>query len=160
MGRKRRQITAPRLLTSRVYIVRGGSMSPTLEPGHHLLADRRAYAEYAPSRGDIVIVGSHAGTDKPYLKRVVGLPREEVRFLDSMLFIDGAGLPESYLGGLPSTLGTGDRDWKLGGDEYFVLGDNRTRSSDSREFGPVAADLILGKVWFRYWPLGLWGAVK
>ena len=135
-------------------------MSPTFEPGHHVLVDTQAYATSMPSRGDFVIVRGQGGDGKRYLKRVVALPGEEVRTLDSMLLVDGAYLDEPYLRGLPSTLGLDDTAWTQGSDEYFVLGDNRPRSTDSRDFGPVSSTLIVGKVWFRYWPLRLWGGVE
>ena len=147
------------LLSSRLYVVRGDSMTPSLQPGNQLLVSRAAYASSRPSRGDVVIVRGPGNTVARYLKRVVGQPGEEVRILDGALLIDGARMNEPYLGGLPASVGMGDSAWELGPDEYFVLGDNRLRSIDSREYGPVGARLIVGKAWFRYWPLQSWGAI-
>ena len=148
------------LPSSRIYLVRGDSMRPSFEPGSHLLVSQAAYALSEPSRGDVVIVRRPGNTGTRYLKRVVGLPGEEVRILDGALLIDGVHLDEPYLGGLPASVGMGDRDWELGANEFFVLGDNRLRSTDSREYGPVGRDLILGKAWFRYWPLMRWGRIR
>ena len=146
------------LLTSGRYVVRGDSMRPTLEPGQHLLV-ARFYARPGRSRGDLVVVCDPRESGRRHLKRVVGMPGEEVRMLDGTLFVDGVALSESYLGGLPASVGLGDRSWSLGRGEYFLLGDNRAHSTDSREHGPVSEDLIVGGAWFRYWPLLKWGRV-
>ena len=82
-----------------------------------------------------------------------------MRIEDGLLFVNGDRVEEPYLGGLPASVGLGETSWTLGPDEYVVLGDDRVRSTDSREFGPVGRDLILGKVWFRYWPLSAWGRI-
>ena len=148
------------LLTSRHYVVRGRSMRPAFEPGERLLVSRGADAGAALSRGDAVIVIDPRGTGARYLKRVVGLPGEEVRIMDGLLHVDGERVVEPYLLGLPASVGLGELDWTLGPVEYLVMGDDRVRSTDSREFGPVRGDLVLGKVWFRYWPLRAWGRVR
>ena len=147
------------LLASRRYVVRGDSMRPTLEPGQHLLATRVSHRGVSLSRGDVVIVRGPDDLSRRDVKRIVGLPGQDVRILDGMLFVDGARLVEPYLGGLPASLGLGDEVWRLGSGEHFVLGDNRLRSTDSRELGPIGAGLIVGKVWFRYWPLRRWGRI-
>ena len=85
---------------------------------------------------------------------------EEVRLEEGLLYVDGAVLDEPYLGGLPSTLGLESRRWRVGPDEYFVMGDNRVRSTDSREYGPVKADLLVGRVLLRYWPPRRWGMAR
>ena len=94
------------------------------------------------------------------IKRIVGLPSEEVAFQEGLLYVNGMHLMEPYLGGLPATLGLREMAWKLGDGEYLVMGDNRTRSTDSRDFGPVDAGSIAGRVWFRYWPLRSFGPVR
>ncbi len=164
-GARGRRVSANRwlrlftLLASRRYVVRGDSMRPTLEPGQHLLV-ARVLTETGPSRGDLVVVRDPRASGRRDLKRVVGLPGEEVHILDGTLLVDEVALEESYLGGLPSSVGLGDRGWTVGQDEYFLLGDNRSRSTDSREHGPVNEDLIIGRAWFRYWPLSRWGRVS
>ena len=147
-------------LAGRLYAVTGDSMGPSFEPGDLVLVDRMAYRTVAPERGDAVIVRDPTGRGQRYLKRVVGLPGEEVLLAEGMLFIDGRQMAEPYLGGLPSSLGLRNDARVLGDDEYFVMGDNRAHSTDSREFGPIGKDLILGKARFRCWPLRRWGALS
>jgi signal peptidase I len=148
------------LLTSQLYVVRGNSMQPSFEPGSLLLVNRMAYAGSVPYRGDVVIVGGTGDIGRRTLKRIVGLPGEEVRILEGLLYVEGDRAVEPYLGGLPAAPGLVDRTWRLHGGEYFVLGDNRVRSTDSRQYGPVGAGQILGKAWFRCWPPGQWGPVR
>ena len=131
-------------------------MRPTLEPGERLLVSNRA-PEDPPSRGDIIVLKDPREASLHSLKRVIGLPEEEIRLSDGMLFIDGEHHVEPYLGGLPATVGLGRRSWSLRGDEYFVMGDNRAHSTDSRHHGPQEAKLIVGKAWFRCWPPRRWG---
>ena len=147
------------ILTGRLYTVRGNSMTPLFEPGDLLLVGRTAYRREAPARGDAVIVRDPRDPGRRYLKRVVGLPGEEVRLSEGMLFIDGVHLDEPYLGGLPASPGLDERAWRLAENRYFVMGDNRAHSTDSREFGPVGPEHIGGKAWFRWWPPGRWGAI-
>jgi signal peptidase I len=134
-------------------------MMPSFRSGDHVLLSRAAYSKGSPARGDVVIVRDPRDLHRRSLKRVVGLPGEAVRLFDGMLLIEGAHLEEAYLGGLPASLGLGDTSWNLGDDEWFVMGDNRARSTDSREFGPISLGRVVGKVWFRLWPLSRWGRV-
>jgi signal peptidase I len=85
------------------------------------------------------------------VKRVVGLPGERVRLAAGRLEVDGEAVPEPYLAGRGSP-GTGDLDLRLGPAEYLVLGDHRAASTDGRDFGPVGADALVGRVRFAYWP--------
>ena len=128
-------------------------MSPTFSPGDHVAARRiRGQAEDVV-RGDVVILHDPAGGRRRHLKRVIGLPGERIRQQDGVLLVDGRRLREGYLNGMPSVIGLTDRTWEMERGEFFVLGDNRAHSEDSRELGPVGADRIAGVVWFRYWPL-------
>lgn len=136
---------------SELYVVRGHSMSPTFLPGEHLAARRIRGRVEDVVRGDVVVLRARGG--RRHLKRVIGLPGERVRQQDGVLLIDGRRVKEEYLNGMPSVIGLGDRTWELERGEFFVLGDNRAHSEDSRELGPVGADKIAGVVWFRYWPL-------
>ena len=144
----------------KLYVVRGDSMRPSFRDGDLLVVDARAYRRSAPRRGDVAVVRDPRLPAREELKRVVGLAGEEVRLDDGLLWIDGAVLDEPYLGGLPSTLGLETRRWNLGADEYFVMGDGRVRSTDSREYGPVRADLLVGRALLRCWPPGRWGAIR
>lgn len=145
---------------SELYVVRGHSMSPTFSPGDHVAARRiRGRAEDVV-RGDVVVLHDPAGGGRRHLKRVIGLPGERIRQQDGVLLVDGRRLKEGYLNGMPSVIGLTDRTWEMERGEFFVLGDNRAHSEDSRELGPVGADRIAGVVWFRYWPLTRIGRIR
>ena len=132
------------------YVVRGHSMSPTFSEGDRLLVSRFRGNSFSFARGDVVVVRDG---ERRHLKRVIGLPRENIRQSDGVLLINDQPLDEDYLGGLPAVIGLDDHTWNLGNNEFFLLGDNRAHSTDSRQRGPVALDDIEGKVRFRYWPL-------
>ena len=134
-------------------------MTPSLRHGDHVLVDMSAYGEGGPARGDIVVFPSPRADGRRDIKRVIGLPGERVVTAEGVLFIDGRHVAEPYLGGLPSSVGLGESAWDLGAGEYLVLGDNRAHSTDSREFGPIEGDRIVGRVWMRYWPLTAWGSL-
>ena len=125
-------------------LVSGGSMRPTLDPGHRIAV---APLVRPPRRGDLVVLAREDHLD--VVKRVVGLPGERVRLAGGRLEIDGALVPEPYLVG---DAGAGELDVELGPAEYLVLGDHRAASTDGRDFGPVGADALLGRVRFAYWP--------
>ncbi len=144
---------------SHLYGVTGESMRPSIRAGDWLLVRRDAYRRAAPSRGDLVIVRDPRKTTEKYLKRVVGLPGEEVSTRDGELLIDGGRLSEPYLDRLPSSVGLDTKSWRLGRGQYFVVGDNRAHSTDSREFGAVGSRLIVGKATRRVWPPSRWSRV-
>ena len=144
---------------SYLYRITGESMHPSICAGDWLLVRRDAYRRAAPARGDIVVVRDPRKTTERYLKRVVGLPGEEVSTRDGELLIDGGRLSEPYLDGLPSSVGLETKTWRLRDGEYFMAGDNRARSTDSREFGPVESRLIVGKATRRVWPPSRWSRV-
>ena len=147
-------------LTSRHYRVRGDSMKPDFDAGQLLLVSYAAYSATSPFRGDVVVMRDPRGTGKHYLKRLVSMPGETVSFIDGVLLIDGRPLGEPYLGGLPAILGLDRHEWTLGPGEYFAMGDNRSHSTDSSDYGPLSAEDIIGKAWFRYWPIGKFGVVR
>ena len=134
-------------------------MRPALAHGDVLLVSSVEEGEEL-GRGDVVVVREPAGRAGEYLKRIVGLPGEEVRTVDGLLFVDGTHTHEPYLGGLPSSVGLGEAVWKLGESAYLVMGDNRAHSTDSRHFGPVARSDITARVWLRFWPLSRFGRVS
>ena len=128
-------------------LVEGGSMRPTLDPGQRIAV---APLVRPPARGDLVVLARPAGPrDLEVVKRVVGLPGERVRLGAGGLEVDGQAVPEPYLAGGP---GAGELELRLGPAEYLVLGDHRAASTDGRDFGPVGADALLGRVRFAYWP--------
>jgi signal peptidase I len=132
-------------------------MTPSLHASDRLLVSFRPFATHAPRRGDLVVVRDPRAVERLYIKRVVGLPGEEVRLSQGLLFVDGERLYEPYLEGLPASPGMAESRWSLDQGRYFVMGDNRAHSADSREFGPVGLGQIEGRAWFRFWPLSRWG---
>lgn len=131
--------------------VEGHSMEPTLHDGQHVMVNKLIYDVAEPQRGDIVVLRSPEGGPKPLIKRVIGLPGEQVWLVDGVVFVNGQRLEETYL---PERHGS--ETWgpyTLKADEYLVLGDNRDNSNDSRRFGPVQRSAIIGKAWFSLWPL-------
>ena len=136
-----------------LYVVRGQSMAPTCSEGDRLLVSPIGGRSYSFVRGDLVVVRDRSDGDRRHLKRLIGFPREKIRQSDGVLVLNDLPLDEDYLGGLPAVIGLDDITWNLGDDEWFLLGDNRARSTDSRQLGPVKLDDIVGTVRFRFWPL-------
>ena len=134
-------------------------MRPSFEPGELLLVSLAAYRGSARRRGDVVVLRDPGDSARRVMKRVVGLPGESIRIEDGVLFVDGEALKEPYLAGLPPSLGLEEKAWDLQACQYVVLGDNRARSTDSRSFGTVGEASILGRAWYRLWPLRAWGRV-
>ena len=141
---------------SRRLRIAGNSMAPTLLNGQQVqtLPLRPEPSSWLGLRGAIVAFGHPYRREQVYVKRIVGLPSEYVVIRNGLVEIDGRPLPEPYLEGKETGVSEGPSQWFTDGDELFLMGDNRSDSEDSRSFGPVPAKLIIGKVWFRYWPPG------
>ncbi|MYE55087.1 MAG: signal peptidase I [Chloroflexi bacterium] len=139
-----------------LFRVQGESMLPTLSHGDYVLVRDRKVSNRPPVRGDIVIATPEQ-RERSILKRVVGLPSERIALTEGMLLINDERLAESYLRGLPPYLGLEDHEFALGDHDYFVMGDNRAHSTDSRHYGPVRRAQIEGKVVCRVWPPLRWG---
>jgi signal peptidase I len=152
-----------RLARLEPVLVEGDSMRPTLLPGQRVAVGP---LDRPPRRGDLVVVRRDPpgpGPTRPtpsgfeVVKRVVGLPGERVRLVAGRLEVDGVEVAEPYLGGPGGNAGAphadaGDLDVRLGEDQYLVLGDHRAASTDGRDFGPVPAAALTGRVRFAYWP--------
>jgi len=141
--------------------VEGLSMFGTLNDNDYLIANKIDYRLHAPQRGDIIILRPPTLSTTDYIKRVIALPGERLLIKDGHVYINGHLLEEPYL---PEawTVGTdygGPNGTVIPANEYFVMGDNRNRSQDSRVFGPINRDRIDGKAWFRIWPLGHFGNI-
>jgi signal peptidase I len=137
--------------------VEGQSMEPNLHNNERLIIEKISYHFHPPRRGDIVIIRMPNRHSDPLIKRVVGLPGETIEIRDGHVYINGQMLNEPYLEQL--TYGdTGPQVIAPG--NIFVLGDNRGASNDSRSFGEVSIDRIVGHAWFRYWPLNEVGLVR
>ena len=136
--------------------VQGQSMEPNLHTAQRLVVEKITYRFHGPRRGDIVVIDlPEAGSDL-LIKRVIGLPGETISTKDGQVFINGEPLEEPYV------LNPGGRDvaeQTIPPLHVFVMGDNRRFSNDSRNFGPVPIDQVIGHAWFSYWPLEQWGPV-
>lgn len=141
----------------------GESMSPTLENGDTVLVNKLNYSITGPSRGDVVVFKPHGNENTHYyIKRVVGLPGETVEIKDGKIYIDGEVLEEELETEPVQEAGVAASLVKLGEDEYFVLGDNRNNSEDSRsaDVGDVLKKHMLGKAWFVLSPKERFGYLK
>jgi len=134
-------------LSARVR-VENVSMKPTLEPGQFLLVNRVSYKLGSPHIGDIVVFHAPGVSDLDYIKRVVGLPGDEVHIENGIVTVNNQPLYEPYVSEAPNYTGT----WVVPEGEYFVLGDNRNNSSDSHLWGFVPSEDIVGRALLIYWP--------
>ena len=163
--------------TVRNFKVDGSSMDPTLENGQYLLVNRLVYlriemdrfsnivpfwqaeedsvryAIHPPERGEVIVFefpdSNPSNSKKDFVKRVIGLPGETIDVKDGVPFVDGVVLEEPYLTTKDHSNG---RKVELGAGEYYVMGDNRAHSNDSRRWGAVPEENLRGKVWMIYWP--------
>ncbi len=162
------------------YRVEGSSMNPTLENGEYLLVNKLGYIHldlarveavlpgvkdgrastsyllHPPQRGDVIVFHAPPDPSRDFVKRVIALPGETVVVRRGQVYVNGTLLPDSYqvAGSFDST-----EPYTVPPDSYFVMGDNRNHSNDSRHWGPVPAENIVGRVWFTYWPREKFGFV-
>jgi signal peptidase I len=134
------------------YSIVGQSMEPNYHETQRLLVDKVSPHLLGYSRGDIVIVHSPNG-DIELIKRLIGKPGDTIELRDNRVFVNGEQLNEPYLPpGADSGPKSGSASWTLGENQYFIMGDNRSFSQDSRSFGPVEMDSIVGRALVLYWP--------
>lgn len=140
------------------FYVKGASMEPNFYDKEYLIIDELSYRFNQPKRGDIVVFRYPQDPQEYFIKRVIGLPGEKVQLKNGEVYIfnqinpDGAKLEEPYLPANHKTFALNEEPVTLGQNQYFVLGDNRNSSRDSRYFGPVSSSFFIGKVFFRGWP--------
>jgi signal peptidase I len=160
------------------FRVDGLSMEPSLASGQMLLVNRQVYFHFdanrmlnlipfverdgqrivypfhPPRRGDIIVLHPPVSQGKPYIKRVIALPGETIAIRDGAVYINGARLEEEYLNGVATSWGgsVGHDEVTIPAGRVFVMGDNRNNSTDSRSFGTIEIDEIIGKAWISYWP--------
>ncbi len=139
------------------FIVEGNSMLNTLLPGERVIVSRIHYLIGEPQRGDVIVFQYPRDPSRDFVKRIIGMPGETIAIRNGQVFINGKALPpETY-----TTNRTRDDfpPFTLGEDEYFVMGDNRGGSSDSRSWGPLQGRFIIGKAWLVYFPFDKFGLV-
>jgi signal peptidase I len=138
------------------FFVKGASMEPSFDDGQYLIINEIGYRFESPQRGDVVVFRYPLDPSQYYIKRIIGLPGETVKIDGGKITIynqqnpSGMVLDETYLSAGQVTVG--ELETNLNNNQYFVLGDNRNASSDSRRWGPVAKNLIIGRAWVRAWP--------
>jgi signal peptidase I len=169
------------------FKIEGSSMEPTLHTGQYILVNKLVYFHfdlnapmrlfpgqedlpqrviypfYQPRRGDIVVFEYPQDVTKDYIKRVIGLPGDQVEIRDGQVFVNGQQLEQPYLEGAPTYCVIGYACQSgivtIPAGHLFVMGDNRSNSSDSREWGPLPFDRVIGQAWVLYYPVSDWGLV-
>ena len=159
-------VTLPiRYFIAQPFIVNGASMVPTFENGEYLIIDEASYYFFRePERGEVVVFRYPLNPKQFFIKRIIGLPNERVEIRNGEVWIkndehpDGFTLPEPYL---PEGFRTSDdTEVKLSDKEYFVMGDNREFSSDSRRWGSLDRRFVTGRAFLRAWPLSRIGIIE
>lgn len=142
--------------TMQAYQVNDDSMQNTLHSGQNVLVNRIAYIFHAPERGDIVVLHDPTNPDHTLLRRIIGIPGDTITLDSTTITVDGVQLNETYVA---QKFNPGAQTLTLQPGNYFVLPDNRLDSADSRYFGPVSGNLIIGKAVMVYWPLNQWRVI-
>lgn len=144
--------------------VSGSSMVPNFLDGEFIITNKLATRFYGIKRGEIVIFKSPRDLGKVFIKRVIAIPGDSIKILGGKIYLNKTTLSERYL---PPNTFTAPQAFLAEGeeiiipdDQYFFIGDNRGGSSDSREWGPVKRELIIGQAWLRYWPPPKFGLIE
>lgn len=140
------------------YRIESHSMEPNFYEGQFILVNKLAFRLGAPERGDVVVFHNPNNEEEDYIKRVIGLPGDNLEIRDGTVLIDGKPLLEEYpIKELSRTVPYGPI--VIEPDRLFVMGDNRLQSQDSRYFGQLSEELLVGKAWVRVWPLNEFGII-
>lgn len=149
------------LLILRPHKIKGQSMHPTFPDAEYLLTEKISYYKHDPERGDVIVFKPPISDDE-FIKRVIGLPGDTVMVLNGRVFVNDKELKEDYIkvDTNPSTFLSEGQKYTVPTGNYFVMGDNRPHSSDSRSWGTITKKAITGKAWLVYWPYKNSGFVK
>jgi signal peptidase I len=150
------------LLILRPHKISGQSMMPNFQDREFLLTEKVTYYLRDPKRGDVVVFAPPSSDTDEFIKRVIGLPGERIMVKDGRVYINGNLLEENYIGGITTNGGSFLKDgqeYTVPANQYFVLGDNRQNSSDSRYWGPITKKMVSGRAWVAYWPPSLAGVI-
>ncbi|MBI2599750.1 signal peptidase I [Candidatus Daviesbacteria bacterium] len=144
------------LFVAQFHKVSGNSMLPTMHDGDYLITEKVSYKLNQPKRGDIVVLQNPKDESQDFIKRIIAVPGDTIKIENNRVFVNGGTKSEDYLP--PNTVTRSGNFLREGAsvtmdsNQYFVIGDNRNHSSDSREWGPITRGEIVGKAFFRYWP--------
>lgn len=143
--------------------VQGHSMDPNFADGEYLLTDKISYRFNDPKMGDVIVFHAPIARRDDYIKRIIATPGQTILIKDGKFYINDKLLDESYLPSdfitRPGAFLNEGKSYLVSSDEYFVVGDNRDHSSDSRSWGPVKRKDIIGKAWLVYWPPDKFGSI-
>jgi signal peptidase I len=138
------------------YRVVGHSMAPTLTDKQFLVVSKLDYRLREPHRGDIVVFLDPRNDGRKLIKRIIGLPGEMVEIRNGQVFVEGQVMDEPYV---QNQAGYSEPPTQVPEGDFYVLGDNRSNSSDSHNWGTLPRDKIVGRAWFSYWPPEVWGPI-
>lgn len=143
--------------------VDGKSMEPNFHNGEYILTDKISYRLHSPNRGDVIVFHSPQDERVDFIKRIIGVPGDSIKVASGHIYLNGQKLTENYVND-PGQVLAGrflreNTEITVPSGEYFVMGDNRNHSSDSREWGLVSTGGIVGRAFFRYWPINEFGIV-
>jgi signal peptidase I len=136
--------------------VDGFSMRPTLEDGEFVLVNKLSYFFGEVNRGDIIVFHFPVNPEEELIKRVIGLPGDRVMVQNNQVFVNGQALNEPYIAQSPLY----DGEWTIADRHYFVLGDNRNNSNDSKDWGLLPSENVVGKAVLIYWPPAMWNIIE
>lgn len=136
--------------------VDGFSMRPTLDDGEFVLVNKLSYFFGEVNRGDIIVFHFPVNPQEELIKRVIGLPGDHIRVENGAVFVNGQALYEPYIAQAPLYSG----EWTVAEGHYFVLGDNRNNSNDSKDWGLLPAENVVGKAVLIYWPPSTWNIIE
>lgn len=140
------------------YRVDGVSMQPNFQTDQYVIVNKLSYLFHPPDRGDVIVFHWPLNTQRDFIKRVIGVPGDTISTDSTTVKVNGVVLDEKAYISIPANPTA--QSWKLGPNEYFVMGDNRSNSDDSRDWGILNKSFIIGKAVAIYWPLNSWQIIN